>query len=297
MPEGDTVWRTARRLDQALAGERLTSFDLRWPSLALLDYTGTTTTEVRARGKHILHRLDNGTTLHSHLRMEGQWRIEHTSDLRAGSLRNSHIRAVLATSDWTAVGRRLGMLDVVPTSEEATLVGHLGPDVLGPDWDSEAALANLASDATAQRTPTIGAALLDQRNLAGIGTMYAAETLFLTRVDPWQHPSLTPADQLRTIIDTAVRLLTINRDFAVQSTTGIRRKGLEMYVHARSGRPCRRCGTPIRVDPIGAFPTQRVMFYCPSCQMSHGSARSEALSAHPVTPSPGPAPTSTLPAP
>ena len=78
MPEGDTVWRTATRLHQALAGQRLTGAELRWGALIDLDLVGATTTEVRSRGKHLLHRLDTGLTIHSHLRMEGQWRVEAT---------------------------------------------------------------------------------------------------------------------------------------------------------------------------------------------------------------------------
>src|SRR5680860_160095 len=143
MPEGDTVWRTARRLDQALSGVVITRSDLRWPSLATVDLRGASTIEVTAHGKHILQRLDSGMTLRSHLRMEGQWRIDATTDLGRESLRRHTIRAIVGTDDWTAVGLRLGMLDLVDTVHEHTLVGHLGPDVLGPDWDLGRALANL----------------------------------------------------------------------------------------------------------------------------------------------------------
>jgi endonuclease-8 len=107
MPEGDTVWRTAQRLNEALAGDPLVHADLRWPSLALADLRGAVTLEIRARGKHLLHRLDNGLTLHSHLRMEGQWRIESTATLSVRRLadddlgRSGHHR-------WTALGLRLG---------------------------------------------------------------------------------------------------------------------------------------------------------------------------------------------
>ena len=80
MPEGDTVWRTAQRLNEALAGDPLVHADLRWPSLALADLRGAVTLEIRARGKHLLHRLDNGLTLHSHLRMDGTWRVSATTD-------------------------------------------------------------------------------------------------------------------------------------------------------------------------------------------------------------------------
>ena len=180
MPEGDTVWLTAHRLDAALAGRTLTVADLRVPALATTDLTGADVTEVVARGKHILTRLDTGHTLHSHLRMDGSWHLT-----RAGAAPRRHpehmIRALLGNADWLATGYRVHDLTLVPTGREAELVGHLGPDLLGPDWDADLALANL------RRTPelSVGEALLDQRNLAGIGNMYKCEALFARRVNPW----------------------------------------------------------------------------------------------------------------
>lgn len=262
MPEGDTVWRTAHRLHQALAGECLSRWDLRWGELATSDLTGATTTEVVSRGKHILQRLDRGLTLHSHLRMEGQWRIDDTAGLTGRALRNPQIRAVVGTDRWTAVGLRLGMLDLVPSSDEASLVGHLGPDVLGPDWDLDAAVANLRGTGA---TP-IGAALLDQRNLAGVGTLWASESLFLEHLHPWADAGSLDEQTLTALVVRAHRLIDAARHHAVQSSTGVRRLGETSYVHGRSGRPCRRCGEGIRVAPIGQPPQERTMFYCPRCQ-------------------------------
>jgi endonuclease-8 len=261
MPEGDTVWRTAHRLSQALAGEPLILADLRWPSLATAALAGDTTLEVASRGKHILHRLSSGLTLHSHLRMEGQWRIESTEGLAPRQLAHPDLRAALGTRRWTALGTRLGMLDLVPTAREAELVCHLGPDLLGPDWDAEIAVANL----TRAGTP-VGAALLDQTNLAGIGTMWAAEVLFLERVNPWRSTSELDTDRVKAIVSRAQTLMDAARHHAVQAPTGVRRKGENTYVHKRSGRPCRRCGTPVRVAQIGPDLRERAMFYCPACQ-------------------------------
>ena len=260
MPEGDTVWRTAHRLHQALAGERVQVWDLRFPELATTDLRGATTTEVVSRGKHILHRLDAGVTLHSHLRMEGQWRVEAPADLPRW-LRRADLRAAVATSTWGALGLRLGMLDLVPTDREDDLVGHLGPDVLGPDWDADLAKANLRASPT-----TIGAALLDQRNLAGVGTLWASESLFIERVPPWTPAADLTSEVIDRLVTRAHRLLDTARHHAVQSSTGNRRRGEESYVHARSGRPCRRCGTGIRVAMIGPAGQERTMFYCPGCQ-------------------------------
>ena len=261
MPEGDTVWRTATRLHQALAGQTLTRAELRWGALIDLDLVGATTTEVVSRGKHLLHRLDTGLTIHSHLRMEGQWRIEATASLGPSHLADHQIRAVLVSEHWAALGLRLGMLDVVATDREVDLVGHLGPDVLGADWDAERAAERIAASGL-----DVGTALLDQRNLAGVGTMYAAELLFLERVNPWTPVAHLPAERVARLVARVHTLLDIGRRSAVQSTTGDVRTGHTTFVHGRSGRTCRRCAGTVRVAPIGVPPQQRTMFYCPTCQ-------------------------------
>ncbi len=261
MPEGDTVWRTAQRLHAALAGRPIIEADLRWPELSTTDLSGRVTLEVVSRGKHLLHRIEGGLTLHSHLRMEGQWRIEATAMLPVRWRRNLQLRALVAAPDWTALGLRLGMLDLVPTSREGDLVGHLGPDVLGPDWDPAVAIDHLARSGV-----PIGQALLDQRNLAGVGTMWCAEALFLEGVSPWQAADAGDRSELERIVSRVHRLIDTGRGQAIQSSTGSRQRGESHYVHARSGRPCRRCGTTVRVAPIGVPPQERTMFYCPTCQ-------------------------------
>ncbi len=269
MPEGDVVWRTAQRLHAALAGRAVIRSDLRWPSLATADLTGRTVTAVVARGKHILIRLgplqdsdegSGGLTLHSHLRMEGSWRVDRTDQPRR---RESHdVRAVLANAEWTVTGSRLGMLDLVPTSEERTLVGHLGPDILGVDWDLAQVLANLRTEPAR----AVGDALLDQRVIAGIGTFYLAETLFLVGRTPWTPVAELSEPERQRVVERAHRLLHLNRDRVVQVTTGLARPGQECFVHGRSGLPCRRCGTTVRVAMLGSPPRDRTAFYCPSCQ-------------------------------
>lgn len=252
MPEGDAVFRTARALHAGLAGREITLCDLRWPSLATADLTGRTTLEVVPRGKHILHRVDGGLTLHSHLRMEGVWRVLPASEVGPARLRDRWIRAVIGCAETTALGVRLGMLDLVRTADEHRLVGHLGPDLLGADWDPDRAVANLL------REPgrPIGAALLDQRNLAGVGTIWDAETLFAERVHPWTPAGELGPDKLRAIAVRAQALV----EGAKERAPG------NLRVHGRSGRPCVRCGRPLRISRIGEPPEDRVMFYCSTCQ-------------------------------
>ena len=255
------MWRTATRLDQALAGHPIVEADLRWPEISTADLRGRTTLEVVSRGKHILHRIEGGLTLHSHLRMEGQWRIEPTATLAAGWRRNPQLRALVSAPDWTALGLRLGMLDLVGTSMEHELVGHLGPDLLGPGWDARAAVDNLLVHGG-----PIGAALLDQRNLAGVGTVWCAETLFVERLNPWTPIADLDRERVERVVDRVHGFLTRATANVIQSSTGSFRHGETTYVHGRSGRPCRRCGTTVRVAPIGDPTRDRAMFYCPTCQ-------------------------------
>lgn len=257
MPEGDTVWRTARRLDSALTGRPLTESDFRVPRWAELDLTGQTVVETVSRGKHLLTRLPE-VTVHTHLKMEGSWHIYRlASPWRSPAFQ---ARVVLANDTWRAVGFRLGAVDVVDRSAENTLVGHLGPDLLGPDWSLEQAVLRLS----AEPERALGEALLDQRNLAGIGNVYQAETCFLLGVNP-----CTPVgrvDVLPQLVDKARRLLLINKDRPDQVTTGNLRHGQRLWVYGRRGQPCRRCGTKIRSVEAGAGGIDRVTYWCPRCQ-------------------------------
>lgn len=267
MPEGDVLHRTARRLHAALAGAPLERAELRWGELDGSGLVGRRTLEVVPRGKHLLHRIEGGWTVHTHLRMEGSWQVMATADVGLRTLANQQLRVVVGTADWTALGLRLGMVDLLRTEREDELVGHLGPDILGPDWDRDRALANLAD----VPDRPVGEALLDQRNLAGIGTMFAAESLFREKVNPWTAVGELGEDGLAAVVDRAARLMRANLGDALRTTTGSRRRGEDTWVHARSGKECRRCGSLVRVAPIGVAPTDRVMFYCPTCQGGLGT--------------------------
>jgi endonuclease-8 len=254
VPEGDVVWYTARRLHQALAGRVLTRSDFRVPRYATVNLTGQTVTEALARGKHLLIRTGDGLTVHTHLKMEGSWRL-----IPAGrTLAQSHtIRLVLANAEWQAVGYQLGITEVLPTSGEHQVTGHLGPDLLGPDWDAPEAVRRLTKD----RERPIGEALLDQRNLAGIGNLYKSEVLFLRGISPWTRVGAVKNPER--LVELARRLLDANKARIGQVTTGDTRPGRQTWVYGRGGAQCRRCGTPIRSRADGA---ERVTFWCPVCQ-------------------------------
>jgi endonuclease-8 len=263
VPEGDTVWLHARRLDEALRGQRLTRSDFRLPALATADLAGWTVEEVRSRGKHLLVRVvgpaERRVTLHSHLRMDGSWRVYRAGERWRGGPAHT-IRVVLAAPPAVAVGYRLHDVALVDTAAEERLLGHLGPDLLGPDWDAAEAVRRLS----ARPDRAVGEALLDQSNLAGVGNLYRCELLFLRGVSPWAPVSAVP--DLAGLVALAHRTLRANRGRWEQSTTGSLRRGETTYVYGRHAEPCRRCGTPVGRDERG----ERVTYWCPVCQPGSG---------------------------
>ncbi|MFC7527136.1 DNA-formamidopyrimidine glycosylase family protein [Actinoplanes sp. GCM10030250] len=259
MPEGDTVWNTARVVERALTGEVLTASDFRVPRLATTDLSGWTVAESASRGKHLLLRLTKEGrppyTLHSHLRMEGAWRAYAPRERWTG--RPAHlIRVVLRTARSVAIGYHLHELMLVPTAEEESLVGHLGPDLLGEDWDAAEAARRIA----AQPAASIAEALLDQRNLAGVGNLYKAETLFLRGIWPWTPVADVP--DLTATVELAQKLVASNKGRWSQTTTGSLRRGETSYVYGRRAQPCRRCASAIQKAEQG----ERITYWCPRCQ-------------------------------
>lgn len=271
MPEGNTVWLTARALRRTLAGRVLTHAELRLADLATTDLVGQQVVDVVPRGKHLLIRLEPAhLTLHTHLRMDGRWRI-HPAGYRVHDP-DDHVRLILANTAGTAVGWRLHDVALVATSAEDTLVGHLGPDLLGPDWNAGEAIARLRVDPGR----AVGEALLDQRNLAGAGNVYKAEICFLRGISPW-----TPVGDVKDLaglVDLAHRLLAANRERYDHVTTGDGRAGKRTWVYDRAGRPCRRCGTTIQVESQGRVPTEeRLSYWCPRCQPGPAPTAAPAL--------------------
>ena len=265
MPEGDSVYRAAQQLDRGLSGQVLTKSDFRVPSLATKDLTGATVTQTSARGKHLLTRFDNGLTLHTHLKMEGSWTVQPVG--RRWRKPWHTARVVLRTASTEAVGFQV-LVDLVRTEHEDRLVGHLGPDLLGPDWDASIAVANLRAVATVP----IGDALLDQRLLAGVGNVFKSEICFLAGVHP-----LTPVEAVPDLDDVVAisrQQLEDNKERPFRWTTGDRRAGNRYWVYGRKG-PCVRCGTQVRKAELGPPGQQRPTYWCPRCQVLPGaSARS-----------------------
>ncbi|AZA13055.1 DNA-formamidopyrimidine glycosylase family protein [Corynebacterium choanae] len=279
MPEGDSVYQLAKRL-HFLTGRQVTHTSLRVPRYATTSFTGSTCTEVWPLGKHLFMAFGEHI-LHTHLKMEGTWAI-HPAGTRWRKPGHT-ARVVLRVtgepdypSDIEIVGHSLGLVDVFPTAEYREKMGYLGPDLLKTAWlngGREEAIRRLAL----RPERSIGAALLDQKNLAGIGNEYRAEICFLAGVHPTAAVGTVNLPQ---IVDLARRLMWANKDSPNRVTTGIRGAGESSYVFGRYSKPCRRCGTLIEKAMLGGVDAggdegelERVIWFCPRCQPSPETPR------------------------
>jgi len=257
MPEGDTVWLAARRLDACLGGAQLVAADLRVPALATVDLTGRTVESVRSYGKHLLFRLGGDVSLHTHFRMDGSWHLyRHGRPWKGGP--QWQVRAVLETAEWQAVGYRLPVVELLDARGEAALLGRLGPDILDDAVDIDAVVASLQG----QPDRAIGDALLDQAIVAGFGLIYVTETLYLRGVSPYAR--IDTIGDLTGLVETGRRLMAANRGHGAQASTGDLRD--QHYVYGRAGRACRRCGTRIRYGRQRSGSHERDAYWCPTCQ-------------------------------
>jgi endonuclease-8 len=266
MPEGDTVFHTAETLRQALVGRTLTRCDVRVPRFAAVDLSGQVVDEVISRGKHLFIRV-GPASIHSHLKMDGSWRVtaqrpDHArrrygaESARGGVGHSASTRIILEADEIRVVGIDLGVLEILDRQYDEDAVAHLGPDLLGSDWDPQVAVANLM----ANRQRPLAEALLDQRIMAGIGNVYCNELCFISGRLPTAPVGSLPDPQR--LVMRAREMLWANRSRWNRCTTGDTRSGRQLWVYGRAGLTCRRCGSAIEKDDAG----ERVAYWCPVCQ-------------------------------
>ena len=257
MPEGDTVYATARRLTEALGGVPLVKGELRHPRLATADLAGRTLQRAVSVGKHLFLRFDDELSLHCHLGMDGSWRVYQ----RRPPI-GHRVRAVLATPQRYALGESLVEMALVRIADEKRLVSHLGPDLLAPDW-SDTHHAEAVRRLTADPDRPLAEALLDQRLMAGVGNVYKSEVCFLLGASPWTPVSDVDAEHA---VSLSRELLLRNALRPVRNTTGDPRRGRETWVYGRQRTGCLRCGGRVVAAGQGAAPRERVTYFCPACQ-------------------------------
>ncbi len=268
MPEGDTIFRAARTLDRALAGNDVRRFAIasartRAPlrDLPLSSDAATTVRSVEARGKHLLISLSDGRRLHTHMGMTGSWHVYRPRERWQRPSANA--RVVLETDDALAVCFTPQLIEVFSAEpEENERLRTLGPDLSREGADLAEAVRRLRT----LRSPDteIGVALLDQRITSGIGNVYKSEALFACGIDPFARVADLVGDQATALFSTASELLRRNLDAVIRTTVP---GGLAVY--GRAGRPCRACGARIRCRRQGEH--ARTTYWCPSCQPSLAS--------------------------
>lgn len=269
MSEGDTIRRAARTLGHALTGSTVRAVSGHAPRLrsaGVERLTGQTVQTVEARGKHLLIRFaPMGLTLHTHLMVSGSWHLYRPGQPWRKPARRAS--AVIEVDDWLAVCFAAPVCELL-TSRQITahpVLASLGPDATAEGTDLEEARCRL----DARGGWSIGDALLDQRVLAGVGNVYKCEVLFMHGVDPWVGVGELAGPTRDALLATAVRLLKANAspDAGPRTTTGLPSPSGQhgrLFVYGRARRPCRRCGTAIRVARQGR--QARLTYWCPRCQ-------------------------------
>ncbi|KQR99339.1 cytosine methyltransferase [Williamsia sp. Leaf354] len=266
MPEGDSVYVAARKLD-VLVGRTVTRGELRVPRHATADLSERTVLGLDTHGKHLLTRFSDDLTLHTHMLMSGTWTVSRQGKWLPRDLM-AEVRVLLRTASASggdgpaAYGISMPIVELIRTRDEHTVIGHLGPDPLRADFDADEAVRRM----TADPDRAVSAVLLDQRCVAGFGNLWVNELCFLRGLNPWTPIGEVDVPALLRLGRTALHHSATVRG-AYQVTTGNSRRGEQHWVAGRRGRPCLRCGTPIRVvaeEPND--PERRRTWWCPHCQ-------------------------------
>ena len=257
MPEGDTIFRAARRMHAALAGERVEALRSAHPKLVRARLEGRTIERVRARGKNLLVDFDDGRILHTHLKMRGSWHLYRPGERWKKPARAATVE--LVTRPFVAVAFSMPVVDLLRAEHASAQLRELGPDLLDEALPDALFVARLRQvDAL-----PLGVALMRQRVLSGIGNVYKSEVLFLERRDPFAPVATQEEAALEALIARARRLMRRNL-VGFPRTTRKRYQG-RLWVYGRSGEPCRVCATTVRMRRQGD--DGRSTYFCPACQL------------------------------
>ena len=257
MPEGDTLRQLATRITERLAGDRVERSTMRDPRLVGVDLTGATLVDAEAYGKHLFVRFDDERTLHAHLLMTGSFAVGRPSREPAWKR-----RVDLELTRGPLVGESVPILEMIRTRDESRVVEHLGPDLcslVGPP--DPAAVADRMR--TIPSAP-LSAALLDQRNVAGFGNVYANDVPFIVGISPFQ-----PVGTITGLVDAVAigtALIRVNARRGPQNTVGRRLATDARWLHGTGRRPCPVCGTRLRYESERTVPWRRSITWCPACQ-------------------------------
>jgi endonuclease VIII len=257
MPEGDTLRRLAGRVNARFAGHRITRSVTRDPRIATVELRDRVLQDADAYGKHLFVRFDDGRSLHAHLLMTGSFEIGSPS--REPQWKR---RVELWLDNGRLTGISVPLLDVIATADEHTITDPLGPDLCataGPP-DIPLVTTRLAREAAAP----IAGALLDQRNVAGFGNVYANDLPFVTGINPYQ-----PVGSIEGLVDLVAIGTAMIRANAVNgplNTTGRKLGTSDHWVHGTGRGRCPVCGATLSYRDGDSTPWQRSITWCPACQ-------------------------------
>jgi endonuclease VIII len=281
MPEGDTIYRTARAMGRALTGKPVTGFRSTYPLLTRFNddtpLAGQIVDRVESRGKWLLIRFSGGATLATHMLMSGSWHIYRPGERWQKPA--SQMRIVLENREYQTVGFLVPVakLHTAQSLARDRRIPPPGADVLSQHFDQAATIARLRNCADEE----VGDVLLHQEVLAGVGNVFKSEVCFVEGINPFCKVAALGQAQIGALVKTARKLVAANvlEDSADTIVTyrGLNRRTTKhsspednLWVYGRKGAPCRRCGNPIRRRIQG--PDARVTFWCQICQpMPDGS--------------------------
>jgi endonuclease-8 len=274
MPEGDTIFRSARALNKALAGSVVRRFDTGYVQLARVNddtpLAGRTVERVEARGKWLLMHFSGDLILVTHMLMSGSWHMYRVGE--KWRLPRSSMRVMIATDTWEVVAFnvQIAMFHTATTLATHRSIPKLGPDLLGSNFDEREAEERLRE----RGQDEVGVALLNQRVMAGIGNIFKSEICFACRVNPFRQVASLTAAESKCLIETALKFLAANvkegssdgiTTYGVlRRTSGNSNREERLWVYGRKGLPCRRCGMPITSHKQGL--DARSTYWCPECQ-------------------------------
>ena len=278
MPEGDTIFRTARALNSALAGRVVTGFETGVAKLARVNddtpVAGRTVERVESQGKWCLMYFSGDLILVTHMLMNGSWHLYRTGERwRIG---RSRMRAVVKTAEWEAVlfNAQIAEFNTARSLERSGQVPKLGPDVLDSEFTLASGVSRLETYQREHSEAEVGVALLNQRVLAGLGNVYKSEVAFAAQVNPWRKIETLTRTEMERLIEFAMRYMKANvvdgKGDGIVTYSGGRNTTRSMdsqdrvWVYRRSGQPCRRCGTTILMRKQGT--QARSTYWCPECQ-------------------------------
>jgi endonuclease VIII len=274
MPEGDTIFRSARALHRALAGKQVAAFETAYAPLARVNddspLAGRIIESVEARGKWLLMHFSGNLILVTHMLMSGSWHLYRHGEKWRRPGKSMRIRIAVGDFEAVAFDVPVARFHTADSLARQSAIPKLGPDLLGTEFPANEAVLRLQSHAGEE----VANALLNQQIVAGIGNVFKSEVCFVCGIDPFRLVSTLSDVEAQALVDSARRLMqanvgenasgSITTYSGARRTTGADNPGARLWVYRRQGKPCRRCGSAILMRKQGSG--ARSTYWCPTCQ-------------------------------